>query len=67
MELSPSQQFELEQMRRASQRMSREQALDLLIQAKRLLAIKTNVYLQLLHDYHQQGQPTGNPAPSPRD
>lgn len=35
-------------MRDAAQNMSREQALDLLLQAKRLLMIKTNVLKDLM-------------------
>jgi hypothetical protein len=36
-------------MRDAAQGMSREQALDLLLQASRLLMIKTNVLRDLIH------------------
>lgn len=43
MDLSLAQQLELERMKRAGKEMSKEQALDLLIQAKRLLYIKQNV------------------------
>jgi hypothetical protein len=46
--LSTTQQFELEQMKRAAQSMSREQAQDLLIQAAQLLMVKNNVYRELL-------------------
>jgi hypothetical protein len=58
MDLSPAQLFELEQMRRAGKEMSRAQAQELLVQATRLLMIKTNVYRSLLHD--QQRQSTSN-------
>jgi hypothetical protein len=42
------QQFEIRQMRDATLQMSREQALDLLLQASRLLMIKTNVMRNLM-------------------
>lgn len=48
MSLSTAQQFELEQMRRAAENLSHEQAQKLLIQATRLLMVKTNVYRSLL-------------------
>jgi hypothetical protein len=54
--LSLPQQLELERMRRAGEQMSKAQALDLLIQAKRLLFIKENV-LKSLTDRHGQQQP----------
>lgn len=41
------QQFELENMRRAAEGLSQTQALELLIQAKRLLFIKDNVLQSL--------------------
>jgi hypothetical protein len=43
------QQFEFRRMRDAAQGMSREQALELLLQASRLLMIKTNVLRDLIH------------------
>lgn len=46
--LTTAQQFEMEQMRRATQTMSRAQAQELLMQATRLLMIKNNVYRSLL-------------------
>ena len=39
--------FEMKRMRDAANQMSREQALDLLVQASRLLMIKTNVIRDL--------------------
>ena len=47
-ELTMEQQFEYRCMRDAAQNMSREQALGLLIQATRLLMIKTNVLRDLM-------------------
>lgn len=47
-DLTLEQQFEYRRMRDAAQQMSREQALDLLIQASRLLMIKTNVLRDLM-------------------
>ena len=46
-DLSLEQQFELNQCRNAANKMTKEQALDLLIKAKRLLMIKTNVIRSL--------------------
>ncbi|HAC63818.1 MAG TPA: photosystem I reaction center subunit XII [Cyanothece sp. UBA12306] len=46
-DLSLEQQFEMKRMRDAAQKMSREQALELLMQASRLLMIKTNVVRNL--------------------
>jgi hypothetical protein len=46
--LSTTQQFELEQMKRAGAELSKEQALELLVNATRLLMIKNNVYKELL-------------------
>ena len=40
--LTLEQQFEMKRMRDAANQMSREQALDLLMQASRLLMVKTN-------------------------
>ena len=45
--LTLEQQFEMKRMRDAANQMSREQALDLLVQASRLLMIKTNVIRDL--------------------
>lgn len=45
--LTMEQQFEFRRMRDAVKSMSREQALDLLLQASRLLMIKTNVLREL--------------------
>ncbi|ACB49452.1 probable phycobilisome degradation protein [Crocosphaera subtropica ATCC 51142] len=45
--LTLEQQFEMKRIRDAATQMSREQALDLLIQASRLLMIKTNVVRNL--------------------
>lgn len=45
--LTLEQQFEMKRIRDAAQNMSREQALELLIQASRLLMIKTNVIRSL--------------------
>ncbi|MEB3311486.1 MAG: NblA/ycf18 family protein [Snowella sp.] len=47
-DLTLEQQFEIRQMRDAATKMSREQALDLLLQASRLLMIKTNVMRDLM-------------------
>lgn len=47
-DLTLEQQFEIRQMRDATLQMSREQALDLLLQASRLLMIKTNVMRNLM-------------------
>lgn len=46
--LTLEQQFKLRQMQDAAQNMSREQAMDLLLQATRLLMIKTNVLQDLI-------------------
>lgn len=46
--LTLEQQFELRRMRDATTEMTKEQALELLIQAQRLLMIKTNVVRQLM-------------------
>jgi hypothetical protein len=46
--LTLEQQFEYRRMRDAVQAMSREQALELLLQASRLLMIKTNVLCDLI-------------------
>jgi hypothetical protein len=42
-DLSLEQQFEIKRMSDAAHQMTKEQALDLLIQATRLLMVKTNV------------------------
>ena len=47
-ELTLEQQFELQNMREAAKNMSREQALKLLMQASRLIMIKTNVIQSLI-------------------
>ena len=47
--LTFEQQFELKQMAIASEKMSKAQALDLLMHAKRLLLIKSNVLASLAH------------------
>jgi hypothetical protein len=47
-DLTLEQQFEIRQMRDAALQMSRDQALDLLLQASRLLMIKTNVMRNLM-------------------
>ena len=47
-DLTMEQQFEFRRMRDAAQGMSREQAMDLLLQASRLLMIKTNVLRDLM-------------------
>ena len=46
-DLTLEQQYEMKRMRDAANQMSREQALDLLVQASRLLMIKTNVIRDL--------------------
>jgi hypothetical protein len=48
-DLTMEQQFEFRRMRDAAEGMSREQALELLIQASRLLMVKTNVLRDLIH------------------
>lgn len=48
LDLTMEQQFEFRRMRDAAQSMSREQALELLLQASRLLMIKTNVLRDLM-------------------
>lgn len=48
--LTLEQQFEMRRLKDAAQRMSREQALEMLMQAKRLLMVKTNVYRALVKD-----------------
>ena len=45
--LTLEQQFEMKRIRDAAHQMSREQALDTLIQAQRLLMIKTNIVRNL--------------------
>ena len=45
--LTLEQQFEMKRIRDAASQMSREQALELLMQASRLLMIKTNVVRNL--------------------
>ena len=47
-DLTLEQQFELQDMREAAKNMSREQALELLMQATRLIMIKTNVIQSLI-------------------
>lgn len=47
-DLTMEQQFEYRRMRDAAHAMSREQAMDLLLQASRLLMIKTNVLRDLM-------------------
>lgn len=47
-DLTLEQQFELQNMREAAKNMSREQALELLMQATRLIMIKTNVIQSLI-------------------
>lgn len=49
-DLSLEQQFEMRRIQDAAVAMSREQALDLLVEASRLLMIKTNVIRQLLQE-----------------
>jgi hypothetical protein len=49
-ELTLEQQFEFRRMRDAAAQMSREQALELLMQASRLLMIKTNVVRNLIQE-----------------
>ncbi len=49
-ELTLEQQFEMKRMQDAAQQMSREQALDMLVQASRLLMIKTNVVRNLMNN-----------------
>lgn len=46
-ELTLEQQFEMRRMHDAAKGMTREQALDMLMQASRLLMIKTNVIRDL--------------------
>ncbi len=48
--LSLAQQFEMKRMQDAATQMSREQALELLMQASRLLMIKTNVVRNLANN-----------------
>lgn len=45
--LTLEQQFQMKRMQDASKQMSKEQALELLMQAKRLLMVKTNVVRHL--------------------
>lgn len=47
-DLTLEQQFEMKRMQDAAQEMDREQAVDLLVQASRLLMVKTNVIRDLL-------------------
>lgn len=47
-ELTMEQQFEFRRLHDAAQGMSRDQALELLVQASRLLMIKTNVLRDLM-------------------
>jgi hypothetical protein len=47
-ELTLEQEFEMRRMQDAAQNMSREQALDLLLQASRLLMLKDNVIRDLV-------------------
>ncbi len=47
-DLTLEQQFEIRQMTDAASAMSREQAVELLLQASRLLMIKTNVMRNLM-------------------
>jgi Phycobilisome degradation protein nblA len=47
-ELTLEQQFEMRRMQSEVQHMSREQALDLLLQASRLLMLKDNVIRNLI-------------------
>jgi len=47
-ELTLEQQFELQNMKEAAKNMGREQALELLMQATRLMMIKTNVIRGLI-------------------
>jgi hypothetical protein len=46
-DLTLEQQFEFKRMIEASKSMSKQQAIDLLIQAKRLLMIKSNILAEL--------------------
>jgi hypothetical protein len=48
MELTLEQQFEMRRIQDAAIAMNREQALELLIEASRLLMIKTNIIRQLI-------------------
>jgi hypothetical protein len=48
--LTLEQQFEMRRIQDAAIAMSREQALELLVEASRLLMIKTNVVRQLLRE-----------------
>jgi hypothetical protein len=47
-ELTLEQQFEMRRMQNEVQSMSREQALDLLLQASRLLMVKDNIIRNLI-------------------
>lgn len=47
-ELTLEQQFEMRRMQDAAHGMSREQALDLLVQASRLLMVKENIIRNLI-------------------
>jgi chromatin segregation and condensation protein Rec8/ScpA/Scc1 (kleisin family) len=47
-ELTLEQQFEMRRMVDAAEKMSQEQALELLVQASRLLMIKSNVLADLM-------------------
>ncbi len=47
-DLTLEQQFEMRRIQDAAAQMSREQALDMLLQASRLLMIKTNVVRDLM-------------------
>ncbi len=55
LELTMEQQFEFRRMRDAAADISRDQALELLLQASRLLMIKTNVLRDLMQ--HNPVQP----------
>jgi Phycobilisome degradation protein nblA len=47
-ELTLEQQFEMRRMQNEAQAMSREQALDMLLQASRLLMVKDNIIRNLI-------------------
>jgi Phycobilisome degradation protein nblA len=60
-ELTLEQEFELRRMKNEAQAMSREQAMDMLLQASRLLMIKDNVIKGLINQQTLKGQSSYDP------
>lgn len=54
-DLTLEQQFEMRRMQNEIQNMSREQAIDLLLQASRLLMLKDNVIRNLIKQQNPMG------------